>query len=201
VTTGEAEDDDAVELPIDGELDLHTFAPREVAALVDDYLDACKERGITDIRIVHGKGKGVLRRTVHAVLERRDDLIAWGLAPPERGGWGATLVTRVGGTPPAGLVSPDALTEGGGRADGDSRADDNGADGDSRADDNGADDNGADDNGADDNGADDNGADDNGADDNGADDNGADDNGADRDRSPRMLRWLLRWLGSGEPRR
>jgi DNA-nicking Smr family endonuclease len=83
----------AVELPIDGVLDLHTFRPSEVAALVQDYLDECQRRGILEVRIIHGKGKGSLRRTVHAGLARRDDVQAYGLAPPERGGWGATLVT------------------------------------------------------------------------------------------------------------
>lgn len=81
------------ELPIDGVLDLHTFKPEEVAELVQDYLDECAARGISAIRIIHGKGKGTLRRTVHAELERRSDVVEYKLAPPERGGWGATLVT------------------------------------------------------------------------------------------------------------
>jgi DNA-nicking Smr family endonuclease len=79
--------------PIDGVLDLHAFRPAEVAELVQDYLDECQRAGLLEIRIIHGKGKGTLRRTVHAGLERRRDVIAFGLAPPERGGWGATLVT------------------------------------------------------------------------------------------------------------
>ncbi len=82
-----------VELPIDGVLDLHTFQPREARELVGDYLDECRRRGILEVRIIHGKGQGVLRRTVHSVLEKRDDVAAFGLAPPERGGWGATVVT------------------------------------------------------------------------------------------------------------
>ena len=86
-------EDEAVEVPIDGVLDLHTFRPSECAELVGDYLDECKKRGIFEIRIIHGKGKGTLRRTTHAVLEKRDDVESYGLAPPERGGWGATLVT------------------------------------------------------------------------------------------------------------
>ncbi|MEM9195949.1 MAG: Smr/MutS family protein, partial [Myxococcota bacterium] len=85
--------DEAVELPIDGVLDLHTFQPRDVKSLVPEYLDECRGRGIAEVRIIHGKGKGVLRRTVHAILERRTDVVEFGLAPAQRGGWGATLVT------------------------------------------------------------------------------------------------------------
>jgi len=89
-----AEDEDpAVELPIDGVLDLHTFRPSDVPELVQDYLDECARLGITEIRIIHGKGKGTLRRTVEAALARRTDVLEHKLAPPDRGGWGATLVT------------------------------------------------------------------------------------------------------------
>jgi hypothetical protein len=57
-----------------------TFQPREVKALVGDYLDECRRLGILEVRIVHGKGTGALRRTVHAVLERRPDVVGYGLA-------------------------------------------------------------------------------------------------------------------------
>ena len=89
----ESEDDPGpVELPIDGTLDLHTFRPSDVGNLVPDYLEACREKGILQVRIVHGKGTGALRRSVHAVLDRLDDVESFELAGMGGGGWGATLV-------------------------------------------------------------------------------------------------------------
>ena len=85
-------DEGVVELPIDGVLDLHTFQPREVRELVGDYLDACRDEGIYEVRIIHGKGIGTLRRIVHATLDRRDDVETYRLAG-DRSSWGATLVT------------------------------------------------------------------------------------------------------------
>ena len=81
-----------VELAIDGELDLHTFHPSELAPLLQDYIDACRAKGILTLRIIHGKGRGVLRERVHALLKKNPLVKEFRLAPPEAGGWGATLV-------------------------------------------------------------------------------------------------------------
>jgi dsDNA-specific endonuclease/ATPase MutS2 len=83
---------DPIEIPIDGTLDLHTFRPRDVKELVPDYLSACRERGILTVRIIHGKGTGTLRRTVHAILERLPDVQSFRPGSFNSGGWGATIV-------------------------------------------------------------------------------------------------------------
>ena len=84
---------DPVEMPIDGTLDLHTFRPAEVRDVVQDYLAACRERGILQVRIIHGKGIGTLREIVHATLKRMPEVESFGLAGEDAGGWGSTIVT------------------------------------------------------------------------------------------------------------
>ena len=95
----------AAELPVDGELDLHNFSPKDVRRLVLEYLDVCLERGITEVRIVHGKGIGALRRTVHAILDRHPRVVGYRLGGHRGGGWGATVVDLSPG--PASPRDPD----------------------------------------------------------------------------------------------
>ncbi len=79
-------------LPIEGELDLHTFSPKDLRELIPAYLSACRMKGILEVRIVHGKGIGNLRRTVHALLARSPEVLSYALATEHYGGWGATMV-------------------------------------------------------------------------------------------------------------
>ena len=80
-------------LPITEVLDLHAFAPRDVASVVEEYLRACRERGLMLVRLVYGRGRGVQRAEVQRVLRRMTAEVEWfGDAPPASGGWGATLV-------------------------------------------------------------------------------------------------------------
>ncbi len=83
---------DSIEIPIDGVLDLHTFNPRDIKELVADYLALCLEKDIFQVRIIHGKGIGVLRQTVHKMLEKLPCVESFHLAGENGGGWGATVV-------------------------------------------------------------------------------------------------------------
>ena len=84
---------DPVVVPIDGVLDLHTFAPGELDRLLPDYIEACLESRIYDLRIIHGKGSGTMRSRVRARLAKDRRVHGFEDAPADAGGWGATLVT------------------------------------------------------------------------------------------------------------
>ena len=82
-----------VEIPITGELDLHTFRPAEIADLLDNYLVECQRRDLLRVRIIHGKGTGTLRTLVHARLRLSPLVIGFAQGDEHSGGWGATIVT------------------------------------------------------------------------------------------------------------
>jgi DNA-nicking Smr family endonuclease len=96
------EDGDAgpVEIPITDVLDLHSFRPAEVPDVVREYLDAAHALGLRRLRIIHGRGIGVQRQTVRTLLERDPRVLAFGDAPAEAGGWGATWLTFKEPAPP-----------------------------------------------------------------------------------------------------
>ncbi len=81
-----------VNFPIEDVLDLHTFQPREVPELLEDYFSECIKAGIYSVRIIHGKGKGIQKKRVRALLRRNPMVLSFQDAPPEAGGWGATVV-------------------------------------------------------------------------------------------------------------
>lgn len=83
---------DPVVLPLEDYLDLHPFQPKEIASVVEEYLVQCVEAGFREVRLIHGKGKGVQRNIIRSLLEKLPAVEAFGDAPLEAGSWGATLV-------------------------------------------------------------------------------------------------------------
>ena len=80
-----------IEYQISNELDLHTFLPKELGELIPDYIGLCLQKDISRIRIIHGKGMGTIRETVHSLLKRDSRVLRFELANHEEGGWGATV--------------------------------------------------------------------------------------------------------------
>lgn len=80
-------------LPIEDFIDLHSFPPAEIVDVVDAYLQAAGNHGFQEVRLIHGKGKGVQKRRIESLLTRHPLVLEFREAPPQRGGWGATLVT------------------------------------------------------------------------------------------------------------
>ena len=84
--------DKPVHIPLEDTLDLHSFLPKEVSSLLEEYLAECVKAGIVDVRIIHGKGKGFLREKVHSVLRKSFLVESFHLADETGGSWGATIV-------------------------------------------------------------------------------------------------------------
>lgn len=82
-----------IAIPITGELDLHTFRPAEITSLLDSYFAECRRCGLRRVRVIHGKGTGTLRATVHAHLRRDPGVAGFAQGDETSGGWGATIVT------------------------------------------------------------------------------------------------------------
>ena len=87
------EPSEPVRLPIEDALDLHAFAPKDVASVVDEYLREAQRAGFREVRLIHGRGTGTQRVMVRSLLARHPLVVGFADAPPERGGWGATVVT------------------------------------------------------------------------------------------------------------
>ena len=85
--------DEPFRIPITDVFDLHTVSPRDVTAVVEEYLLEARAKGLKALRIIHGRGIGVQREMVRAVLSRTEFVASFGDAPAEAGGWGATVVT------------------------------------------------------------------------------------------------------------
>ena len=81
-----------IQIPIEDVLDLHTFRPRDIADLLENYFEECIKTGIFSVRVIHGKGKGIQKKQVRRILQKNPQVKSFKDAPPEAGGWGATLV-------------------------------------------------------------------------------------------------------------
>ena len=81
----------AVRIPIEDWIDLHTFPPKEIPSLLGEYLSECQRKGFKEVRIIHGKGKGVQMNIVHSFLKKSPLIESFKSAPPEAGSWGATI--------------------------------------------------------------------------------------------------------------
>ena len=92
MTDTESPFDNPVIIPIEDHLDLHPFQPKEIPSVVAEYLDQCKEAGLRQVRLIHGKGKGVQRNIIRSLLEKHASVESFHDAPLEAGSWGATIV-------------------------------------------------------------------------------------------------------------
>jgi len=83
---------DEVVVPLEDRIDLHPFQPRDIRSVVESYLEQALEAGFSEVRLIHGRGIGVQRESIRSLLKRHPHVLEFFDAPPERGGWGATVV-------------------------------------------------------------------------------------------------------------
>jgi DNA-nicking Smr family endonuclease len=79
-------------LRIEDCIDLHAFHPKDIPSVVEEYLEQCRQAGLTEVRLIHGRGTGVQRNIVRSILQKHPEVLSFRDAPAEAGGWGATLV-------------------------------------------------------------------------------------------------------------
>ena len=84
--------DHPVVIPIEDSIDLHPFAPKDIPSVVEEYIEQCRQAGMYEVRIIHGRGRGVQRKIVRSILEKHPAVFSFRDAPPEAGGWGATAI-------------------------------------------------------------------------------------------------------------
>jgi DNA-nicking Smr family endonuclease len=92
MTDADSPFDQPIVLPLEDRLDLHPFQPKEIPSVVEEYLAQCRQAGFRQVRLIHGKGKGVQRNIIRALLERHANVESFHDAPLEAGSWGATVV-------------------------------------------------------------------------------------------------------------
>jgi dsDNA-specific endonuclease/ATPase MutS2 len=78
-------------LPIEDSIDLHAFRPKDIPSVVEEYLEQCRQAGLKEVRIIHGRGTGVQRNIVRSILAKNTSVLSFRDAPPEAGGWGSTI--------------------------------------------------------------------------------------------------------------
>lgn len=88
--------EEPIVLPLEDSIDLHAFAPRDIPSVVEEYIHQCHQAGFFEVRVIHGKGKGVQRQIVQSVLAKNPLVSSFKDAPPESGGWGSTVVLLKG---------------------------------------------------------------------------------------------------------
>ncbi|MBI2359025.1 MAG: Smr/MutS family protein [Deltaproteobacteria bacterium] len=79
-------------VPIEDSIDLHAFSPKDIPSVVEEYLEQCRQAGLYQVRLIHGRGKGIQRRIVRSILEKHPRVKSFKDAPVEAGGWGSTIV-------------------------------------------------------------------------------------------------------------